>query len=154
MYYGCWCGSDRSPAGAKEGEIPPNEADWPGWVEKEGMPQPKDAVDECCMYHDLRLGQARQTNAGSGAFSGNMTAAKINGNLSACLSKAHDAPGVSGWGRVWSTYTPTVFSTMSEGNMLGAGWNWLTGGGSSMGSVGADGAVSGATSSLGSGPFP
>src|SRR5262249_30857257 len=149
-----------SPAGPVESKIPQNEADWPGFVDKEGLPQPKDAVDECCMYHDLRLGQARQTAPGNTAFSGSMTSAKINANLAQCLQKAQGAKGVSGWGRVWSGYTPTVFGVMTEGNTLGAGWNWLTGsgpyastgGGSGFGSVGADSAASGADSSFLMGP--
>src|SRR6185436_15614729 len=59
MYYGCWCGPERAPAGGEmEKQIPKNEKEWPGWVKKEGLPEPKDKVDECCMYHDLRLGKA------------------------------------------------------------------------------------------------
>ncbi|HZF51016.1 MAG TPA: hypothetical protein VE093_20290 [Polyangiaceae bacterium] len=60
--YGCWCGPDIAPARPMEKEIPSNAAEWDDWVEKKGLPAPKDGTDECCKKHDLELGRLRHAD--------------------------------------------------------------------------------------------
>src|SRR5687768_13363988 len=61
MNYGCWCGENLAPAKNVESEIPQDRAGYDAFLKEKGLPQPYDAVDRCCMVHDLDLGAARQT---------------------------------------------------------------------------------------------
>lgn len=133
MNYGCWCGKDLAPAANVENEIPADESKYYDFIKEKGLPQPSDAVDECCMYHDLRLGQARQKDPNSSFISGSTTAAGINYKMSWCLKMAKYKKGVHPWGRVFAGYADPLFSTMSGVNLGGAGVNALTGAGASAG---------------------
>jgi len=83
--YACWCGGDNAPARNLEDKIPANERDWDQWIKDNNLPQPYDAVDRCCMIHDLELGQARQQDPSLSFSSRNPRIAAINSRLSKCF---------------------------------------------------------------------
>lgn len=90
--YGCWCGADTAPARSKEKDIPKDAGEWDDWVEKEGLPAPKDGTDECCKKHDLELGRLRHSDPKGGnlnldASSKHPEVYAIHKRLSACFRR-------------------------------------------------------------------
>ncbi|MCK6590345.1 MAG: hypothetical protein HUU21_06130 [Polyangiaceae bacterium] len=125
--YACWCGGDNAPARNLESQIPANEADWDQWVKDNNLPQPYDAVDRCCMIHDLELGQARQQDPSLSFSSRNPRIAAINSRLSKCF-----------WKQAWNFKNSAVARGFAlDGATFFKGLSWYNGIGSGAGATGA-----------------
>lgn len=150
--YGCWCGGDVAPAVDKKVEhlIPPKRSQYDAFLKEQGLPQPYDGVDRCCMVHDLDLGRARQANPNAGFSSGSMSVAGINARLAACFAAQSMNPFNDPFARSFAQRGAVFFTGLTGWNAGGAGLGALSStlSGSSAG-AGAAGAATGAGASGG-----